>query len=171
MKVLKKIALGILALIALILIVAALAPKEFTSERRIVINKPRAEVFEYIRQVKNQDNYGIWQLSDPGMKKSYEGTDGTVGFKYSWDSKKMGKGSQTITGIVEGERMDTELNFGFGDPAKAYFITKDAGPGQTSVVWGISGRSPFPFNIMNLFYDMGKDFDQGLKNLKGVLEQ
>jgi len=171
MKVLKKILLVILALIALILIVAAFVPKKFTSEREIVINKPRSEVFDYIRYIKNQDNFGVWQLSDPAMKKSYEGTDGTVGFKYSWDSKEMGKGTQTITNIVEGERMDTELDFGFGDPAKAYFITKDANAGQTTVVWGITGKSPYPFNIMGLFYDMGNDFEKGLQNLKGVLEK
>lgn len=171
MKILKRIALICLALIALVLVVAAFAPKSFRSEKQIVINKPRNEVFAYIRMVKNQDHYGVWQLSDPGMKKSYEGTDGTAGFRYSWDSKELGKGSQTITNIVNEERMDTELYFGFGDPAKAYMITEDAGTGQTRVTWGISGRSPYPFNIMNLFYDMGKDFDQGLKNLKGVLEK
>lgn len=171
MKVLKKILLVILALIILILIVAAFVPKKFMSEREIVINKPRSEVFNYIRYIKNQDHFGVWQLADPAMKKTYEGTDGTVGFKYSWDSKEMGKGSQTITNIVEGQRMDTELDFGFGDIAKAYFITKDVNAGQTTVVWGITGKSPYPFNIISLFYDMGNDFEKGLQNLKGVLEK
>ncbi|HTN46641.1 MAG TPA: SRPBCC family protein [Flavipsychrobacter sp.] len=171
MKILKKILLGAFIFLALVLIVAAFAPKDFKSEREIVINKPRTEVFEYIRLVKNQDHFGVWQLADPQMKKSYEGTDGTVGFRYSWDSKKMGKGTQTITHITAGERMDTELNFGWGDPAKAYFITQDAGTNQTRVTWGITGRSPYPFNIMGLFFDMGHDFEKGLQNLKQELEK
>ncbi len=171
MKIVKGILLGILAIIVIALIVAAILPKTFTSEREIVINKPRSEVFEYIKYIKNQDNFGVWQLSEPDLKKTFEGTDGTVGFKYSWDGKKLGKGSQTITNIVEGEKIESKLDFGFGDPATAHFITTDAGPGQTKVTWGISGKSPYPFNIMSLFYDMGDDFEKGLQNLKNVLEK
>ncbi len=171
MKILKGILLGILALVVILLIVAAILPKTFSSERQIIINKPRNEVFEYIKYVKNQDNYGVWQLSEPDLKKTYEGTDGTVGFKYSWDGKKLGKGSQTISNIVEGEKLETKLDFGFGDPATSHLITKDAGAGQTTVIWGLSGKSPYPLNIMSLFFDVGDDFEKGLANLKAVLEK
>ncbi len=171
MKIIKIILKTIVALVVLVLVVALFAPKKCDSEKQIVINKPRSEVFNYIKYIKNQDNFGVWQLSDPGMKKTYEGTDGQVGFKYSWDSKKLGKGSQTITKITDGEAIETSLDFGFGDPAKGYFNVKDAGPNQTTVTWGIAGKSPYPFNIMNLFVDMGKDFEKGLQNLKGVLEK
>lgn len=171
MKILKRILLGILALVVILLIVAAILPKTFSSERQIVINKPRSEVFEYIKYVKNQDNYGVWQLSEPDLKKAYEGNDGTVGFKYSWDGKKLGKGSQTISNIVEGEKLETKLDFGFGDPATSHLITKDAGAGQTTVIWGLSGKSPYPLNIMSLFFDVGDDFEKGLANLKAVLEK
>lgn len=171
MKILKRILIGLLVLVAIALIVAAIAPKEFNTEKQIIINKPKAEVFDYIKYVKNQDNYGVWQLMDPGMKKNYAGNDGTVGFKYTWDSKELGKGSQTITNVVEGEKIETELDFGFGKPAQSYIITKEDSPTQTTVTWGIKGKSPYPFNIMNLFYDMGEDFEKGLQNLKGVLEK
>lgn len=171
MKILKKIVLALLILIAIVLIIALFVPKNFKSEKTIVINKPKNEVFEYIRYIKNQDNFGVWQLSDPDMKKTYEGTDGTVGFKYSWKSKKLSEGSQTITAIDEGNRVDSELDFGFGKPAKAYFIVKEKGQDQTEVTWGITGRTPYPFNIMSLFYDMGNDFRKGLENLKKELEK
>lgn len=171
MKILKRIGLVILALIAIVLIIAAFAPKKFEYEKSIVINKPKAEVFDYIKFIKNQDNYGVWQLSDPNMKKSYEGTDGTVGFKYSWDGKELGEGSQTITKIVEGETLETALDFGMGDPETAYFQTIDAGANQTKVVWGIKGETPYPFNIMNLVFDMSEHFQEGLTNLKGILEK
>lgn len=171
MKILKKIGIAVVILIALLLIVALFVPKEFKSEREIVINKPKQEVFDYIKYLKNQDNYGVWQLSDPNMKKSYEGTDGTVGFKYTWDSEKLGKGSQTITNIIDSERIESDLDFGFGDVAHAHFAVKEANPDQTTVTWGISGKTPYPFNIMGLFFDMGKDFEEGLQNLKNILEK
>lgn len=171
MRILKKLLLFIAGLIALLLIVAIFVPKNFQSERSIVVNKPKHEVFDYIRQVKNQDHFGVWQLSDPGMKRDFQGTDGTVGFKYTWDSEKLGKGSQTITKIVDGETVETELDFGFGEPAQAYFITKEADPNSTNITWGLKGRSPYPMNIMSLFFDVGEDIEQGLVNLKKELEK
>ncbi len=171
MKIIKKILLGILSLIVLVLIIAAIAPKEMTAESEITIDRPKAEVFDYIKYVKNQDHFGKWQKMEPDLKKSYEGTDGTPGFKYSWEGDELGNGSQTITKIVEGERMESELYFGFGEPAQAYFVTKDAGAGKTSVTWGIKGKSMYPLNIMNLFINMDKDFQEGLQNLKTELEQ
>ncbi len=170
MKFLKITALVLVAVLALALIAAALLPKDFDSHREIIINQPKQEVYDYIKYIKNQDNFGVWQLSDPDLKASFEGEDGQVGFKYSWESDKLGKGSQTLTYLQEGERMESELDFGFGEPAKAYFQLEETAPDQTKVTWGLTGRSPYPLNLMNLFFDVGRDFEQGLVNLKNVLE-
>ena len=159
-----------LILVAIPFVLALFVSREFQSEREIVIDKPVHEVFDYVKYVKNQDDFGVWQLSDPDMKTNSEGTDGTVDFKYSWDGKKVGKGSQTITNVVQNEKVETELDFGFGEPAHSHFLTEEVAPNRTKVTWGISGRSPYPWNLMSLFYDMGKDFESGLANLKVVLE-
>ncbi|WP_346237299.1 SRPBCC family protein [Niabella insulamsoli] len=171
MKILKRIFFAILIFVALLLIVALFVPKAFTSEAEVVINEPKQQVFNYIKFVKNQDNFGVWQLSDPDMKTIASGADGSVGFKYSWDGEKTGKGSQTITHIVDGERMESELDFGFGEPARSYFILKELAPEQTSVTWGITGKSPYPWNLMNLFMNMDDQFKEGLGNLKRILER
>src|SRR5690554_6705809 len=172
MKILKRIVLVLFILIALPLIIALFVPKEFHSEGSVVINKPKQEVFDYIKYVKNQDNFGTWQLSDPDMETTSEGVDGTVGFKYSWNSEKLGKGAQEITNIVEGERMESDMFFlDFNDDAnKSYFFVKEKLPGQTLVKWGIEGKSPYPWNLMSLFFNMDKDFEKGLENLKEILE-
>lgn len=171
MKILKRILIGLLAIVALLLIIALFVPKDFNAGSEIVINRPKSEVFEYVKYVKNQDNYGKWQLMDPDMKKTYEGEDGTVGFVYKWDSEVLDKGSQKITKIIAGKRVETELNFGFGELAKSYLTTEDSGDSKTKVRWGISGKTPYPFNLMHLFFDMNKDFEEGLDNLKNVLEK
>ena len=172
MKILKRIVLVLFILIALPLIIALFVPKEFHSEGSVVINKPKQEVFDYIKYVKNQDNFGVWQLSDPEMNTTEEGEDGTVGFKYSWDSKKLGKGAQVITNIVENERMDSDMYFlEFDDkPCKAYITVEEQAPGQTLVKWGISGNTPYPWNLMSLLHNMDDDFNKGLVNLKEILE-
>lgn len=170
MKILKIILLFVIGIIALFLIVALIAPKEFKADAEITINKPQQEVYDYIKFVKNQDNFGKWQKMDPNMKTTSTGTDGTVGFTYSWDSEVLNQGSQTITKVEEGKGIETELNFGFGDPAQSFLYTENAGNDQTKVIWGIQGKSPYPWNIMGLFYKMDGDFEEGLQNLKKLLE-
>jgi hypothetical protein len=170
MKILKRILLGILALIVFLLLLALVVPKEMEAKSEITINKPQAEVYEYIQYVKNQDKFGKWQKMDPNMKTKSEGTDGTVGFKYSWDSEVLDQGSQTITKVNEGKGIETELYFGFGEPARSFLYTEPINENQTKVVWGIEGKSQYPYNLMNLVYNMDKDFQEGLQNLKKELE-
>lgn len=173
MKILKKILFFIIGIIALFLIVALFAPKEFKAGAEITINKPNQEVYDYIKYLKNQDNFGTWNQMDPAMKKSYEGTDGTVGFAYSWDSDKfmVGKGKQVITNLVEGQKMESDLFFAdMEDPAKSVITTTAEGPDKTKVTWNVVGKSPYPSNIMNLFFNMDGEFEKGLQNLKNELE-
>ena len=84
MKNLKKIFAVIAIIIAIPLVVALFVKKDYVVEREIIINKPKAEVFEYIKFLKNQDNYSKWNMMDPDMKKTYQGTYGTVGFISAW---------------------------------------------------------------------------------------
>ena len=179
MKILKKFLLFIVAIVAMALIAALFVNKDMKAEREIVINKPKQQVFDYIKYVKNQDNFSKWNKMDPGMKKSYTGTDGTVGFSYAWDSNNddVGKGSQTITAIKDGERMDCDLHFlkPFDSKAKTYFATTAINDSTTKVTWGFDSKMPYPFNLMKLFMNMekavGDDFSTGLSNLKAVLEK
>lgn len=180
MKIVKKILLVIIVIILIPLFIAIFVKKDFAVERQIVINKPKQEVFDYIKFLKNQDNYGTWNMKDPGMKKEHKGTDGTVGFVTAWESNndEVGKGEQEIVNISEGNKIESKLRFymPFGKIENdAYMVTESASENQTTVKWGVKGRTPYPFNITSLFMDMdamvGKDFDEGLSNLKTVLEK
>src|SRR5688572_18337268 len=112
MKILKKVLIVIAIIIDIPLIVALFVKGDYAEERHVVINKPKQEVFDYIKHIKNQDNYSVWAQKDPDMKKEYKGTDATVGFVSAWDgNKEVGRGEQEITNIVEGERIDVKLRF------------------------------------------------------------
>ena len=56
MRILKVILFGILGLVSLVLIIALFVKKEYAVEREITVNKPKVEVFEYVKFLKNQDN-------------------------------------------------------------------------------------------------------------------
>jgi hypothetical protein len=179
MKIVKGILFTILGLTAIALITALFVKKEYAVEREVTINKPKQEVFEYIKYLKNQDSYSVWANMDPQMKKEYKGTDGTVGFVSAWDSEKsdVGKGEQEIKKITEGERIDFELRFikPFESTEPAYMITESVGDNQTKVKWGFSGEMKYPMNLMLLFMNMeemvGNDLATGLQNLKTNLEK
>ncbi len=179
----KKILIAVLVLIVLLIgalaVLAFIAPTELKVERTITINKPKAEIFAYVKNLKNQTAWGPWHKKDPSMKIETRGTDGTPGFVSSWNSTNndVGEGEQEIKKITEGERMDTELRFKrpFETKSDAYLITEAAGDDQTKVKWGFTSSMPRPLNIMCLVIDMdkavGKDFEEGLASLKTIMEK
>ena len=136
-------------------------------------------LFVNIKYLKNQDNFSVWATMDPNMKKDFKGTDGTVGFISSWESKndQVGKGEQEIIGITEGERVDYELRFIEPFEAKdhAYMAIEKADENQTKVKWGFDGKMEYPMNLILLLMDMdtmlGEQLMKGLTNLKTVLEK
>jgi len=168
----------LLAIVVVFGILTNAAPKKYDVRRTIVINKPLSEVFEYLKLVENQNIWSPWKKRDPEMKQVQTGVDGTIGFINSWDSdhKEVGAGEQEITAIVENDRIDSELRFfkPWKSQSDAFFIVKEIEPSQTEVVWGFSGSHSVPLNVMMLMYNIdkvvGKDFDEGLRDLKQVLE-
>ncbi len=173
------ILLYILAGIVLfILILAVIAPKSYNVSRSIEISKPKSEIFENLRFLKNQDAWSPWGKKDPNMEKKFTGTDGEVGAISYWNgNKEVGEGEQEITKIVDGERIESELRFlkPWKSTSDAYLVTEDAGSGNTKVTWGFSGKNKFPTSIFMLFMNMDKavggDFEEGLASLKALLEK
>lgn len=75
MRILKQVLIALIIIIAIPLIVALFVKKDYTVEREIIISKPKAEIFEYIKFLKNQDNYNQQSKIDPNRKKIYKETD------------------------------------------------------------------------------------------------
>jgi len=179
MNVLKKIVIVLAILFAIPLVVALFVKKDYGVEKEIIIDKPKQEVFDYIRFLKNQDNFSKWATMDPNMKKTYRGTDGTVGFVSAWESDNhdVGAGEQEIIKITEVERIDFELRFmkPFESTESAYMTTESVSENQTKVKWGFSGHMKYPMNLMMLFMNfekmIGDDLQTGLNKLKTELEK
>ena len=175
MKILKFLLFFIVGLIAIGLIAALFIKKEYKVEKEITINKPKQEVYDYVKYLKNQNNYSYWASLDSNMQKTFTGTDATVGFISAWKGNKdVGMGEQEIIKIEEGKQIDYALRFKepWESNANSYMATEEAGPNATKVKWAIYGTSKYPMNIMNPFMDgmIGKDLQTGLNNLKKLLE-
>ncbi|MBK7568347.1 MAG: SRPBCC family protein [Bacteroidetes bacterium] len=172
------ILIAIVAIIAIPLIIALFVKKDYTVEKEILINKDKNAVFDYIKHIKNQDQYSVWVMMDPNSKRTYTGTDGTAGFVYQWESenKKVGHGIQTITKVNEGEKIEFLLHFlkPFEGKAHGYMSAETIADGQTKVKWGFKSSMKYPSNFMLLIMDLpkmlGNDMMVSLVNLKKVLE-
>ena len=166
----------LLSIIGLLLVLALIAPKSYEVSRTIVVNKPVSEVFKFLTYLKNQEIWSPWEKKDPNMKKTFSGTDGTVGAISAWiGNKDVGEGEQEIISIEENKTIKSKLRFfkPWKSESDAFLRTEEVDKG-TKITWGFSGINKIPTNIFLLFTNMdkavGKDFEEGLANLKKHLE-
>lgn len=164
-------------LIIVVLVTAALLPKDFRIETSITIQTSKETAFDYVKLIKNQEHYSVWVMKDPNVKLSYTGTDGTVGFVAAREStdKNVGIGSQEITNIIDDVGYEVVLRFEKPMKATNYASTTVSSNDDTSCVVTNSfwWRSPRPFNLMNAMFipKLRKDMHQNLVNLKEILEK
>jgi hypothetical protein len=176
MFILLIILLCVIGFIILLLLVAMFLPKQYTLQQEIIINKPKQEIFDYLKLLKNQKYYNIWVMMDPNMLTQDKGTDGTEGFSSAWDSqnKDLGKGEQIIKKLIEGKQIDLEIRFikPFEGLATAVFIIEPMSERSTKVYWSFATGMKYPKNLMLVISKkvIGNALIQGLTNLKNNLE-
>jgi hypothetical protein len=163
-------------IIALVLIIGLFMKKGYRTHKEINIDAPQQKVFDYLKLVKNQENFNKWVMLDPNMKTELKGTDGTVGFVYSWNgNKEAGEGEQEIKSITEGKKIDVELRFvrPFAGIAHATLSTESLANNQTKVTWNTESQIKYPLNIMlpMIVGMMEKDMGTSLNTLKSIQEK
>lgn len=172
-------ALFILAgLILLVAILGFFVSGEYHVFRKIIINRPKTEVYHVLKSLEYQNKWSVWASKDPDMKRELLGNDGTVGALSKWSgNKEVGEGEQEITKLIPYDRIETQLRFfkPWKSQSDAYFDCTTIDESTTEVTWGFSGSNKFPANLMFLFMSMdnmvGKDFEMGLQNFKNLIEK
>lgn len=177
MKLLKLLLYTILITGTIFLGLGIFAKKNYHIERSITVDAPRSMVYEYLHKFGNFWEWSPWHNLDADMKASIEGTDGTVGARYTWaGNKALGKGSQTITGL-QPDRIDMQVEFTetVKQPMPVTFRLEELEPYRTKIHWMMDMRIDFPWNAAAMFTDvpaaLGKDLVRGLERLETVLEE
>src|ERR1700712_4882486 len=112
MNTITIILLVVAGIIALLLIIGLFMKKEHYVKREITIDAPRQKVFDFLKLLKNQDQFNKHAMADADRIGVSKGTDGTVGYIYSWSGNKdAGEGEKEIISIVEGKSIETEIRF------------------------------------------------------------
>ncbi|MBI3235662.1 MAG: SRPBCC family protein [Bacteroidetes bacterium] len=174
---LQIILLTIAGIILLLLLAAAVMKKSYELHSVVVINKSNKEVFDYIKYLKNQEQYSKWVMADPNAKLVYTGTDGTVGFKASWESpmKDVGVGEQEILKITENIGYDVEIRFKkpFEGISYANTTIEKLSDNQSKLTTTFKTTTPFPMNIMvpMLSKMLTRDMDENSARLKANVER
>lgn len=172
---LKKILLGLVAIIVVFLIVAAMQPADFRISRTAVIAAPPAAVFGQINDFHKWNDWSPWAKLDPNAKNSFDGPASGVGAKFSWSgNNEVGEGSMKITSSKPAESVVMDLVFTrpFAATNLTKFTLKPEGSG-TAVTWSMSGKNNFMGKavglVMNCDKMVGGKFEEGFENLKKVV--
>lgn len=177
MRALKTILIILGVLFALVLVLGLTGSDTYRYERSVSIAAPSDAVYEHVSSLGALDKWSPWNELDPNMKKTIEGTDGTVGAVQKWEGNSdVGKGEQRIDTLMPGTAVRTHLTF-----LEPWQMECEAGidvaanGDSTKVTWFMAGENSFMGKLMGKFMDMdammGKDFEKGLGNLKALVEE
>lgn len=169
--------IGLLAsVIAITLIVMVLLPRAFTVEREITIARPAKEVYDYLKNLRNQPEFSTWSQLDPKMEKAFRGVDGSVGSVYAWSSneKNVGIGELEVKSLEKNRRIEFEIRFTkpFVSTNPTVIELESIDNGETRIMQTYYGNLPYPMNALCsvIAKTIGDGMDSSLTNLKRVLE-
>ena len=167
MKILKYIFLLLLLAFFALSVFVATQKGDFEVERSKVIKSPKVNVFNYVNDFRNWENFGSWKSDDPNMQFIYPQNTIGKGGSYSWKGIN-GDGRVVNTSIIENtsitQKMTTE-----GSVSDVYWTFKDT-VGGTKVTWKSKGEMRFKFKIYAAFNGgankiIGEMYERSLANL------
>jgi len=173
---LKKILLGIAAILVLFLLIVAAQPARYSITRGATITAPPEVVFAEVNDFRRWEAWSPWKKLDPEMKQTFEGAEAGVGAIYSWaGNKDVGEGRMTIVASRTNELVVIKLEFfkPMAGVCATEFTFAPQGE-QTTVTWTMTGTNNFISKAFCLFMDMdemvGGDFEEGLTGIKSIAE-
>lgn len=173
----KTVLIVIVALIAAIFIYAATKPDTFRVQRTVNIKAPAEKIFPLIDDLHSWSAWSPFEKLDPAMKKTFSGSASGKGAGYEWEgNSRAGKGSMEITESTPPSKITIKLDF--AKPMEGHNTAEFTLEGRgdtTDVTWAMYGPTPFISKLMQVFLNMdtliGKEFENGLANLKTLAEK
>ena len=169
-------AIGLLALVVLLLVIIVLRPTDFRVTRSAVMVVPPEKVFAQVNDFHKWEEWSPWAKLDLNCKNTYEGAAVGKDAEMHWSgNKKVGEGRMTIVESNPPGSISIRLEFlrPFACTNTAEFLFKPSGPG-TEVTWSMYGKNTFMGKALGVFVNMdtmiGRDFAKGLAQLKTIVE-
>jgi carbon monoxide dehydrogenase subunit G len=174
---LKKISMGLILAIVVILGLALTQPDSFKVQRSARIKAPPAKIMGYLNDFHQWTAWSPWEKKDPNMQRTFEGAASGKGAVYAWSGNgEVGQGRMEIIENNTPTQLAIKLDFikPFASANRTEFVLQPQGE-STVVTWTMTGPSLFVTKVMGVFFNMdkmiGKDFEQGLAQLKDATEK
>ena len=149
-------------------------PRDLKVERSVTIARPAVEIFDRLQSFRKWEGWASWFRRDPFLEKKFSGPEEGTGAMMEWSSRNDGAGRIKIVGTSLPARVNMAVDFGEHGEAVSWFELTDAGQGATRVTWVFS--ADFGQNAARRYFGLffrsrvAKDLDEGLGNLKELLE-
>lgn len=174
---LKKILIGLAALVLIFVVVVALQASEFRVERTAQVSAPPAAVFAQVNDLHKWDAWSPWAKLDPEAKIGFEGPESGEGAAMTWaGNDKVGEGKMTVVESKPDESVKLKVDFvkPFEGTSSSEFGFKPES-GGTAVTWSMAGTNDsFVAKaiclVMNGKKMIGGEMEKGLAQLKSVAE-
>lgn len=172
MKVLKWFAIVITSLLALLVIIGFVMPREVVVSTSGEISVPQHRVFHFVAGFVDRTAWDPWIKADTAAECAFDIVPGYTGSKYTWEGPRIGAGMMEVDSVVPGSYILNKATFAKGAPIPEEWSFTPAA-GGTAFTWSIKMSSASPFGrIMNsLFKGMiAKTIESGKNDLKTYLE-
>ncbi len=177
MRIIKRILVFVVVLIALLLILAAFVDGHLKIDRTADVRAPRDTVWQHVNSIAALNTWNPFLKKDPNVKISYEGTQGAPGSKmcFASEMKGLGSGCETLLAVNAPVSVDGIVEFEKPNKRVVHFsVTLDSIASGTRVSWRSSAELPYPFRLIKLFANfdktIGTDLEHGLQTLKSESE-
>lgn len=169
MRILKYLFLLLLLSLVTLSVFVATQKGKFTVERSLIINSPKAAVYNYVNDVKNWKDWNSLAVEDSLMQIDY--SQNTIGTRssLSWDGKEGNGDLQTVY-VKENDSISQKMNFN-GNAAAVSIHFKDT-IGGTKVSWKAKGEMGFMFKVLTSFNGGAKKiFEQIFEKSLAILDK
>jgi len=174
----KKIMILIFIFIAGLLLYATTRPETYFIKRSVTIKAPPEKIFNYINDLKKWPLWFSGQgVKSQGLQIRYSGAADGKGSRYHYEGNLFaGSGKVEIIESLKASKVvvDLDMQKPFGS-RHGFVFTLEPDREGTRVAWLMIHRNNYIAKVIHIFVPIdpfiGKNFEQGLENLKIVSEK
>ena len=173
---LQNLFFGIIAFIALMVVVSFFLPDKYSVEKSIRINAPIDLVFNQVNDLKNWENWSFFFTRDPNWETRMGTWTNGTNAEMKWRSNKIGNGKLTIIESIPNDKIQVHFNYRRRGDGEGTYMFREEDDGTTTVI--IRLEFPVPLSpkgkFENIFFEKDTDdikYEYSLKHLKGWSER
>lgn len=150
-----------------------LLPTKFQVEKSTFINAKPAEVFAYLNNPSQWENWSAWSSNhDPSLSSFYQGPVSGVNSAISWKGEQAGEGKAIITETDPDKQLTLNFYPTIEQEFQSHFILEPVENG-TRLTWKTNGMLPGYLDRISgiwLKKKLARDFELSLNGLKKIFE-